>query len=237
MHQRANRDLSMTTDDEQLIPVFMPALSAVLLSAEDKKGEPLSYDEVIRIRDDSPCIMMRVDHMHKMAESRGYHDIDPEDCWYGWQQLRRELGRKPDLDPGPKLTQIISSDPDYQQTIQDARASLTQFRAMLPSDGSPRFDCMVKSEVIDGGNPTFLWLPNTRLNGSNFVAEFYDIPHTFTDHSVGDQLDITADSVLDWMVNDAGVLYGGFSIRYLRSRTPEDERPAFDDHVGVTKYS
>lgn len=105
----------MTTDDEELVPVFMPALSAVLLSAEDQKGEPLTYDEVIRIRDASPCIMMRVDHVQKMAESRGYNDIGPENCWYDWQHLRRELGRKPDLNPGPRLNQIRSADPEYQK--------------------------------------------------------------------------------------------------------------------------
>ena len=32
--------------DENLVPLFVPALSAVLLAAEDKKGEPLAHDEV-----------------------------------------------------------------------------------------------------------------------------------------------------------------------------------------------
>lgn len=35
----------MTLDDEELVPVFKPTLSAVSLSAEDKKGEPLTYDD------------------------------------------------------------------------------------------------------------------------------------------------------------------------------------------------
>jgi uncharacterized protein YegJ (DUF2314 family) len=227
----------MTDNDEQLVPVFMPTLSAVLLSAEDKKGEPLTYDEVIRIRDDAPCIMMRVDHMRQLAESRGYRDIDPENCWHDWQKLRRELGRKPDLDPGPKFNQIRSSDPDYQQTIKDAQNSLDQFRAMLPADGSPRMEALVKSEIIDGGKRAFMWLANTRMNRSNFVAEFFEVPATFIDHAVGDQLEISPEAVLDWMVNDGGVLHGGYSIRYQRSRLPEDEHPTFDDHIGVTKYA
>lgn len=227
----------MSDDGEELVPFFMPALSAVLLNAEDKKGEPLTYDEVIRIRDGAPCIMMRVDHAQQMAESRGCDDIDPENCWYDWQQLRRELGRKLDSDPGPKFVQMRASDPEYQRTIQDAHDSLDQFRAMLPSDGNPRFEAMVKSEIVDGDQSIFLWLCNARISGPDFIAEFFDIPQTFSEHSVGDQLEITADSLLDWMVNDAGVLYGGFSIRYQRARTPEDERPAFDAHLGVTEYA
>ena len=40
----------MAADEENLVPVFIPALGPILIHAEDLKGEPLSYDEVIRIR-------------------------------------------------------------------------------------------------------------------------------------------------------------------------------------------
>ena len=46
-----------------------------LLGAEDQKGESLTYDEVIRIRDEAPCIMMRADHLQRLAESRGHNDF------------------------------------------------------------------------------------------------------------------------------------------------------------------
>ena len=75
------------------------------------------------------------------------------------------------------------------------------------------------------------------MNGPNFIAEFFEVPATFTDYAVGDQLEISSESVLDWMVNDGGVLHGGYSIRYQRSRLPDDEYPAFDEHIGVTKYA
>ena len=106
-------------DDNELVPVFVPALGALLIRAEDLKGEPLSYDEVIRIRDDAPCIMMKTQDARKMEEHRGFA-IDPENCWFEWQLLRKELGRKPDLDPGPKMNHVRNSDPEYQQTIKDA---------------------------------------------------------------------------------------------------------------------
>ena len=89
----------MQNSNQQLVPVFMPSLSALLLHAEDLKGEPLTADEVLKIRDNAACIMMRPDHAGKMDDSRGYRDIAPENCWYDWQHLRRELGRKPDLEP------------------------------------------------------------------------------------------------------------------------------------------
>ena len=227
----------MATDDEQLLPVFIPALSAMLLSAEDKKGEPLTHDEVIRIRDKSPCIMMAIADVRKMDDSRGFRDIDPENCWYDWQHLRRELGRKPDLDPGPKFTQVRSADADYQNTIQDARASLGTFREMLSKYCKPRFDAMVKTDIVEGDNCAFMWLANTRRWGSGFVAEFFEVPTTFSQHKVGDSFEMTEDSVMDWMVNDNGVLHGGYSIRYQRSQLPEDERAEYDSHIGVIRYA
>ncbi|MBM4089700.1 MAG: hypothetical protein FJ276_09770 [Planctomycetes bacterium] len=45
-------------DDANLVPRFIPALAAILLAAEDKKGEPLSHDEVLSTRDNATCIMM-----------------------------------------------------------------------------------------------------------------------------------------------------------------------------------
>jgi uncharacterized protein YegJ (DUF2314 family) len=54
---------------------------------------------------------------------------------------------------------------------------------------------------------------------------------------LGDELEMPEESLLDWMVNDNGVLHGGFSIRYYRSTLPEDERDEYDNYIGVTEYA
>lgn len=124
-------------NSEELVPVFIPALVALLVHFEDKKGSPLTQDEVIAIRDDAACMMMEPAAARKMDESRGYCDIDPENCWYDWQMARREMGRLPEIDPGPRFDLFRSDDPEYQRTIRDARDSIERFREMLPADGSP----------------------------------------------------------------------------------------------------
>jgi uncharacterized protein YegJ (DUF2314 family) len=227
----------MALDDEELVPVFIPALGPLLVRAEDLKGEPLSYDEVIRIRDKATCIMMQVDDARKLDESRGYRDINPENCWFDWQHLRRELGRKPDLDPGPRLNQIRGGDPEYQRTVQNARASLDHFRSLLPADGSSRLGAMVKTEIRHGENQAFMWLSNTRMSGTDFVAEFFEISEGYPNYHVGDELKVSEAALLDWMVNDNGVLHGGFSIRYYRATLPESERDDYDAYIGVTRYA
>jgi len=236
----------MSTPADDLIPVFIPALGVVLVVAEDRKGAPLSDEEVIRVRDRATCVMMVSAEAAKLVESRGV-DIDPENCWYDWQMLRRELGRLPELDPGPMFRQIPSSDPDYLRTIADARAGLSVFRAMLPADGSPHSgssgeglshgDAIVKTTLTEGDRRAFMWLMAARRHGDAFVGEVFEAPQQLPSFQVGDLIEVTEETLLDWSVNVSGTLHGGYSLRYQRARLPEAERAAYDEYIGVTKYA
>jgi hypothetical protein len=79
----------MSNDD--LVPVFIPALAPTLLNAEHEKGAPLTQEEVIRIRDDASSIMVPSTNAIDLAERRGYRDIDPQNCRKDWQNLRKDL--------------------------------------------------------------------------------------------------------------------------------------------------
>ncbi len=86
----------MTSVDDDLVPVFIPALVLLLREAERSKGSPLTEDEALAIRDNGTCIMLRRSQADAMAESRGYRDLDPEDCWEQWRLARRDVeGEEP----------------------------------------------------------------------------------------------------------------------------------------------
>jgi len=224
------------SESEKLVPVFIPALVVLLEAAEDMKGTPLTTGEVHAIRDRATCIMMAADVAHKMDDSRGYPDVDPENCWHDWQMTRRASGRKPDLDPGPRFNSVRSSDSAYQQTILDARSSLEQFRAMLPSDGTPRSAALIKTRLVDGDNSAFMWLTRTALDGPDFTAELFEVPENLPSYQAGVRHRVSVDELLDWMVNDEGRLTGGFSLRYHRAGLSDAEKVKFDDYIGVTEY-
>jgi hypothetical protein len=78
-------------NDENLRLVHVPALVAVLLNSEEKKGSPLTEQEVIDIRDSAKCMAMPIDVAEKVVDERGYADIDPENAWEDWQRVRLEL--------------------------------------------------------------------------------------------------------------------------------------------------
>jgi uncharacterized protein YegJ (DUF2314 family) len=147
------------------------------------------------------------------------------------------MGRKPELDPGLRFDQVRSSDPAYQQTIQDALSTIERFRQMLPTDGTPRADALIKTRLSDGGNSAFIWLNNTSLDGQSFSAELFEVPDTLLRYSIGDRLTVPLDSLMDWMVNDNGLLHGGFSLRYHRDRMHDADKAEYDQHIGVTDYT
>lgn len=222
------------SDDTDLVPVFIPALSAVLIAAEDNKGEPLTNEEVVSIRDNAACIMMTQADSSKLVESRGYLDIDPENCWYDWQMLRRELNRRPDLDPGARVNMFRESDPAYLECVANAVKTLGTFRSMIPQY-DPHL-CLIKTKLDDGHSCGFVWLFNTTISGDRFTAEVFEVPPSVPMLKVGQVFEVAYEDVIDWMINDDGTLHGGFSLRYHRANLQPDERAAFDAHVGIKKY-
>jgi hypothetical protein len=77
----------MSSEDD-LVPVFIPALVALLIQAEELNGSPLTRNQVIAIRDNADCVMLPRSAKAEMEAERGYADIDPERCWEDWSIVR-----------------------------------------------------------------------------------------------------------------------------------------------------
>jgi len=75
----------------KLIFQFIPSLVAQLKAREDKKGSPLTEDEVIEIRDSAICMAVTPETFLITEKARGYKDIDPENCWKEWSKISTQL--------------------------------------------------------------------------------------------------------------------------------------------------
>lgn len=212
----------------------MPALSSILISAEDKKGAPLTLEEVNKIRDDAPAMMLPISAMQKMVESRGYEDIDPRNAWYDWQMLRREMGRKPDVEPGIRQSFTNNDDPAYQATVTNAQQSLEVFKEKI-SDLTQAIH-MLKTIVTDGEESSYLWLNNVEIRKDGFTASPFEVPTSFRTITPGQKINVKPADVLDWMIIDEGFAHGGYSIRFLRSQKPLNEQLRYDEFMGIKKY-
>lgn len=222
--------------EEKLVPVFMPALVALLVNLEDKKGSPLTAAEVLGVRDAASVIMLPASASEKMAESRGYADIDPENAWYDWQMVRREMGREPELDAGARFGFLSSQDEAINNAVREAKETLARFREIIAA-GDKTVYPLVKIKLDEPAGSVFMWLLVTETLDTQFSAKLFEVPAGSTTFKIDDAFTVRDDDVVDWMVNDDGTLYGGYSLRVQRERMSDAEKRNFDKHIGVETYA
>ncbi|MBX3443415.1 MAG: DUF2314 domain-containing protein, partial [Planctomyces sp.] len=47
---------------------------------------------------------------------------------------------------------------------------------------------------------------------------------------------VASESIEDWMINQDGTAYGGFSLRVIRCNLPKEDQLKFDSHTGVHEF-
>ena len=137
----------------------------------------------------------------------------------------------------PLFMAIYADDPEFRQTVADAQRSLHTFRQLLHSKDSAEWCPCVKTRLTAGEETAFIWLMVVDDTSAGFVATVFEIPPEFEGIRVGDKVSVSDTEVMDWMVNQSGVLRGGFSLRYQRSKLPPERQAWFDQHVGVLEYA
>lgn len=71
-----------------LVIVPVPSLIAVLLNAEEKKGDNLTQHEVNEITENCTCMTMPFSVAREIELKRGYCDIRPEYAWQDWLKYK-----------------------------------------------------------------------------------------------------------------------------------------------------
>jgi hypothetical protein len=74
-------------DNDRLVAVPIPPLVALLVALQKAKGEALTEVDVLEVRDKAVCMAMPRSEALKMAELRGYRDLNPENVWAEWQEF------------------------------------------------------------------------------------------------------------------------------------------------------
>ncbi len=82
---------------KKLVPIFVPSLIAILLNGEEVKGDCLTREEAEAIRDSSYSIMLPESMLDVIKENRGYKDINPENCWEEYMEIRSAQERSSNI--------------------------------------------------------------------------------------------------------------------------------------------
>jgi len=226
--------MTQQTQDEELAPLFIPSLSAILLAAEKEKGSPLSKEEVLNIRDNSNTIMTPKSLIESMAEERGY--IDPENCWNEWQILRKSLNKENEEanDHEAVVIESPSDNPAMRNAEEKARETLDQFRQIMKKH--PDINPMIKVRIEDINASSRMWLFVDKVEPNGFKAHLFEVPSGFEKYQAGDSFTIKDTDILDWMINNNGEVNGAYTIRVQRESMSEKERKEMDEYMGIDKY-
>lgn len=126
--------------------------------------------------------------------------------------------------------------PEVRQAAETARAKLHLFREFCELPNSADLNPCVLVRVADDQAAADLWLPVVALDGDSFAVTVAEVPDGFTGAAPGDVLLVPPADVRDWVVNDDGDLFGGYTLRLTRAALPPEEQAAYDQSLGVRKY-
>jgi uncharacterized protein YegJ (DUF2314 family) len=155
----------------------------------------------------------------------------------------------------PLFADLNDSDPDVVEAVREARRTLPQFLDAASRKQFAAAIYLVKVPFIDRSNtgeqalvrtsesvienPTrpicHLWLSVTSVLDDLISCSVREAPDAL--HLIGDtSFVVSSESVEDWMINQNGTAFGGFSLRVIRSRLRNEEQMRFDAHTGIHDF-
>lgn len=123
------------------------------------------------------------------------------------------------------IVQVADDDPVMTKAIADARASVSDFIAVLESPQPGRQGMAVKVKFEEGDVSEHIWLSQVTHADGVFTGTIDNVPEGISSVAYGDRHEVPAEEVTDWMYLENGKLKGGYTIRALIELTPPDQRP------------
>lgn len=108
---------------------------------------------------------------------------------------------------------ISGDDPDLQKAVAEARRRWPEFIAAFaqrqPGNDAPY---IVKAPFGDEGNSEFMWIEVTGIEGDTISGRLANQPHKILDLHEGQNVQVAADEIVDWVCADAaGKPLGGWT--------------------------
>lgn len=139
----------------------------------------------------------------------------------------------------PQFMSVAKDNSAFQKAVEDARASLNDFKSALDNLPDDVFACVKfyipESEGSEHG--ANIWLMSPFFENGSCCAQPFELPEEFSWIKIGQWLKFPEEEILDWyLLSEGGDLHGGFSLRCQRELTPVEKRDEYDERIGVKKY-
>jgi uncharacterized protein YegJ (DUF2314 family) len=122
---------------------------------------------------------------------------------------------------------IPEGDPEMAAAMRQARASLSEFFALVQSPKPSMKSFSVKVGLPYDGGREFFWIAPFQRNGDKYVGRLNNTPRSVRNVKAGDTITFREDEIVDWTYTDDGNIKGNFTACVLLKREPRQEAEAF----------
>jgi uncharacterized protein YegJ (DUF2314 family) len=155
----------------------------------------------------------------------------------------------------PLFAELIDTEPEIVEAVSKARKALPSFLCLALKMQLPLATYLIKVPFIDRSDtgegalvrtertatanfdrPTcHLWLKVTSVFDDLLFCSVCEAPDALR-LAQGTSFVVEISAVEDWMINQNGVAYGGFSLRAIRSRLATEAQADFDAYIGISEF-
>lgn len=111
---------------------------------------------------------------------------------------------------------VFGTDTVLNEAARAARHTQKAFDENFQTKRAGRYS--IKVVLADGGKREPLWLTITDIVDDSYVGELADVPKRLTSIDKGQEIQVSRDEIVDWMLQDDTGIYGAFTTRVLLSR-------------------
>lgn len=131
----------------------------------------------------------------------------------------------------PDIYGVDGNDKEMNEAIEKANKTLADFNSALLN---PEIE--VKSLKVKFQNETdveHIWLSDVIFKDGKYSGIIDNEPEYIKNHQIGETISVDNKDISDWMYIENGKLFGGYTIKVIRSRMTESEKEEFDAESGM----
>jgi uncharacterized protein YegJ (DUF2314 family) len=118
---------------------------------------------------------------------------------------------------------VAADDPEMNEAIAQARASLPQFWEAFESRQGGASDFALKVRIEDSDAIEHFWVIDLERTNGKVTGVINNDPETVANVKLGDVISIRDEAISDWLYMRNGKMVGNHTLRPLLSQMPKDE--------------
>lgn len=134
------------------------------------------------------------------------------------------LEAKAAIDGDDNVVAVPTGDSAMAGAVAKANATLPRFYELMSA--KTLGDYLVKYPLEENGLVENIWVQLTDMNDNEFIGLLSNDPVQVKSKKMGDQVRFSKADLKDWMIKNDKEIYGGYTMRILLDKLPEDQSAA-----------